>query len=592
MSIRYLTSNYHHIISPASTASLFRHCQNHVSYMSNASSSPLQHDYDPETCKNLYNNIIPKIGLEVHAQLDLNSKLFSQGVNSSFATPNSQLDYFDISLPGTLPKVNKNSLRASILTGLGLNCTIQNMIHFDRKNYFYNDMPAGYQITQYNNPIAKNGFIDFIVTTYHKSVIGHSQQYDLVKYIYAESRRDLDEVVPYIKRSRIKQIQLEQDSAKTLHQTSADTGQELYTLVDYNRCGAGLIEIVFEPDLTNHHEASSLIKELIYTLKALGVCTCELQEGSLRVDANVSIHSISGQEINKSGRVELKNLNSLRSLNRGILFEIKRQANLLEAGGEVLQESRTYDTKTGQTVPLRLKEESVDYRYVPEPNIPPIMIEQDVIEEARAHLPSDLPGDVRQHLISEYNLELALVSEIMEEPGLSDYFTEIMSARANYDANVIADFLIYTISNLKRLESVVGHLSKKVDLSKGSEFRQRLSVDRIQTLFDMMLDEEISFMIAYEVIKLIFVNGDKSEPRKIVNDLGWYQINDHVKVDELCMECVQNMKNVSKQYAKKGEKRHLRIMLEKLCDSTNHKISVRRAIENLNARLKPPQTGK
>lgn len=539
----------------------------------------------PDQClvsKNLFGNVEPVIGLEVHAQLNIRSKLFSNGANLSQAPPNSQLDLFDISLPGTLPKLNWSALKAAILTGLGLNCKIQNETHFDRKNYFYSDMPAGFQITQCYKPIAKQGYIDFIVTTYHNSVIAHSQQYDIVKYVYSEDRKNIDELPNYVKRSHIKQIQLEQDSAKTLYQPKTSE-----YLIDYNRAGAALVEVVFEPDLTNHHEASSLVRELILLLKALDTCTCELQEGSLRVDANVSIKSLDDHDVTGSERVELKNLNSLRALNRGILSEIQRQASMIRAGERVVRESRTYDTKSGKTIALREKEDAVDYRYVPEPNIPLLCIDQGVIERVREGLPSKLPSHTRNKLIEDYRLDLSLVVEILEESGLGDYLIDILSGRPSYDANAVADFLIYAVANLK---DVVG-IPIKVDLvQQDGEFLQRLTPERMHSLFDMLFADEISFATGYEVMKCIFTSGPATDldPRQIVDNFKWYQVNDTKELNRLCRQVIGGMKKISKKYGKRGEKGELRMMLEKLCQLTNNRVNVRKAIECFDATLKPP----
>lgn len=553
--------------------------------------------------KKLYGGIEPVIGLEVHAQLGLNSKLFSQGALTNSAPPNSQLDLFDVSIPGTLPKVNRRAVEFAMLTGLALNCNIQDKFSFDRKNYFYADMPAGYQITQYNSPIAKSGYIEFIVTSYHNSLIAHAEQYDVVKWLYARSRLEQEEIRPYIRRSSIKQIQLEQDSAKTLQnipQSNPDsTGGEnaqsqAFSLVDYNRSGSALIEIVFEPDLTNHHEASALVKELIFILKAIGTCDCELQEGSLRVDANVSIKRIDDKEIEDSKKVELKNLNSLRALNRAIQKEVFRQAGIIKAGGKVMQESRTYDSRSKEIKFLRPKETAIDYRYMPEPSIPPINVDHKEIDRLRDELKQkDLPAVLRERLINKYNMELTLVNEVVEEPGLADYLEAILTSNNNgsekprYDPEVVADFLIYAISNLRNLKNLmlpIGEINLK---DENSEFKQRVPVESMQILFDMLADEEISFATAFEVVKCIYVNNDKSSPREIVENFGWRQINDMHVIEQHCDKCIEHMKSISKKYKRGMGKQYLRRMLDKLCENTENKISVRLAIQCLNSKLRP-----
>lgn len=526
-------------------------------------------------------NVLPMIGLEVHAQLDLSSKLFSQGSNKSDTRSNSQLDYLDIALPGTLPKFNENALKMAILSSLELNCKVQELIHFDRKNYFYTDMPAGYQITQYNKPLAKDGFIEFIVTSYNKLATAHSQPYDIAKYLYSDEKKA--SLRPYVRRSHIKQIQIEQDSAKSLHQTESGDGRTEFSLVDYNRSGAALIEIVFEPDLTNHHEASSLIKELIRILRTLGTCNCELQEGSLRVDANVSIQKIDGQTIVNSHRVELKNLNSIKSLNFGIAYEIHRQANLIKSGKKVIQESRSFDTKSGRSFVLREKETTVDYRYVPDPNLPPLNISQDLVNDIKYQLPEINSNDKRKNLTDNFNLDLALVVDVLDIPGLYDYLIAVMKDKSNYDANIVADFLVYTALNLKNMSGVQMDLS----LEPGSMFIERLKPEKMQVIIDMLFKDHISFMNAYEIIKHIVINNAIDDPRVIVDEFGWHLINDDETIREVCESMVIGMKNVSKKYRKTGEKRFMKMMLSKLSELHDNRISIRKAIELLDKKLRP-----
>lgn len=530
-------------------------------------------------------NIKPVIGLEVHAQLLLKSKLFSRGSNAGQAAPNSQLDLLDISLPGSLPKLNEGAIKAAILTGLALNCSIQDVIHFDRKNYFYTDMPAGFQITQYNKPIAKDGYIDFVVGPYHRPNIAHSLHYDVIKYLHSDTDGSRGAFEPYMKRSVIKQLQLEQDSAKTLHQTGLDH-QEINNLVDYNRSGAALLEIVFEPDLTNPDEASALVKELIFLLRALNTCDCILQDGSLRVDANVSIHSIEGQlvDLERAGRVELKNLNSVKSLNRGIAHEIHRQASVIQSGDRVIRESRTFDSATGETIPLRQKEEAVDYRYVPEPSIPPYRINPGQVAEAQRELSStEMPVNIRNVLVQKYHLSLAMVIEILDRPGLAHYLMEIVEGKS-YDANIVADFLVYATANVEKIEGIPFDVNL---VDKNGDFMQKLTPRKMQQLFDMLFEDKISFAIAYEVIKFMLTNDSSNEPEKIIQDFGWNQITDETEIERLCVSLISGMKNISKKYKKLGEKKHLRMMLVKLEALHGNRVSVKKAIYCLNKLLRP-----
>lgn len=549
-----------------------------------ASSSSLSINPNVEVVDSKTNELlVPKIGLEVHAQLKLKSKLFSQGATNQ-VIPNSKLDLLDVALPGTLPKFNRDALRGAILTSIGLDCSVAESIHFDRKNYFYADMPAGYQITQHNKPIGINGQVEFIAHTYSKSVISHSQPYDLVKYLFFNSRQDRSSFVPYIKRSRIKQIQLEQDSAKTYHQLD-DNENEVYCLVDYNRCGTALVEIVFEPDLSSHHEASSLIKELIIILKALDTCDCEMSEGSLRVDANISMQPTSDFNIvGRAEKVELKNLNSVGFVNRALLAEVKRQSELILDGKDVNQETRYFNPRTNTTLPLRLKEDSTDYRYVPEPNIPPLCIEKSLVESIRQDLPHKMPNVLRAQLIDGFNLDMNLVVEVMEEPGLCEYFIKVMDSNANYDADVVADFLIYTLTNLRNISG----LSLKVDVLDGGRFCDRLNPKIMQSLLDMIFNEEISYSTGYEVIKVIFTSlSEKRTPKELVDYFGWHQITGSTEIRQHCLELIKNMKNIPKKYKKRGSMKDLRMMLDKLGQLTNNRISIKKAIIELDNLLKP-----
>lgn len=536
-----------------------------------------------EHIPNLYNGVVPRIGLEVHVQLKLKSKLFSRGSNC-LRPPNSQLDLLDVAIPGSLPKVNRDAVRSALLTSIGLNCSIPNAIHFERKNYFYADMPAGYQITQRDSPIGIDGYIEFIATTYQKSVVSHTQPYDLVRYLYFNSRKELGKFKPYVMRSHIRQVQLEQDSGKTLVKFEDDSDEnELFSLVDYNRCGTGLMEIVFEPDLTNHHEASSLIRELIILLRSLDTCDCKLQEGSLRVDANVSIDSISGSQLNGSSeRVELKNLNSLGFLNRAIESEIHRQTDIISQGQQVERETRFFDHKTNKTMPLRLKESATDYRYVPEPSIPAIRLEKTLVEEVRNQLPTRMPSELRKILLDNYSLDPALAVEVMDEPGMNEYFMHVMSDRGRFDPDVVADFLIYTISNLKNI--VVYPFP--VDMRPGGHFHRILSPDTMKEIFDMMNDEKINYTTAYEVIKYIYTNSDTSKPVEIVDHFQWSQINDPHLINEYCSEVIDNMKNVPKKYSRRGSVKDMRRMLDKICEISGNRANLKMAMECLNRRLR------
>lgn len=511
-----------------------------------------------------------QIGLEVHAQLKLNSKLFSQG-SAEPSAPNTSLDVFDICMPGTLPKLNQEAIRLAVMTGLALNCNIQSEIHFDRKNYFYSDMPAGYQITQYAKPIATDGHLDFITRSYQHTTVQFNQSYDMHRHVFPDSHQDeqLDSFSPYIKKSQIKQIQLEQDSAKTLHADDAN-----FDLVDYGRSGIALIEIVFEPDLSNEHEATALVKELVALLRDIGTCECELQEGGLRVDANVSIV---GYE-----RVELKNLNSLRALNHGIRHEIIRQSALIDSGGRVLRETRSYDSKTNETKLLRHKEDTVDYRYVPEPNIPPLMI--DVVPASVVAKPLIS----RNELIELYNIDLIQVSNLCDEPGLASYYHSIMQELPKERANYVADYLTYVYVKLKNSPA----LPAEVSLREGSKFLDRLPAHKMREIISMVMDEHISADTGYEVVKYQSTNDDSAEPRAIVENFGWMQENDAALIRSRCAQVISRMKVTTKRYRKLGKPTLLHMIVLRVLDEDKaQRFNLRLVVESINDIIKPNLAG-
>uniref|UniRef100_A0ABI7XZM9 Glutamyl-tRNA(Gln) amidotransferase subunit B, mitochondrial n=1 Tax=Felis catus TaxID=9685 RepID=A0ABI7XZM9_FELCA len=346
------------------------------------------------------------VGLEIHAQIASNSKLFSGSQVHFAAPPNSLVSFFDASLPGTLPVLNRRCVEAAVMTGLALNCHINKKSLFDRKHYFYADLPAGYQITQQRLPIAVNGSLAYSVC------VGKKWRQVITKTV------------------RIKQIQLEQDSGKSLHDELRSQ-----TLIDLNRAGVGLLEVVLEPDMSCGEEAATAVRELQLILQALGTSQANMAEGQLRVDANISVHH-PGEPLGV--RTEVKNLNSARFLARAIDYEIQRQINELENGCEILNETRSFDYKLGCTVPMRDKEGKQDYRFMPEPNLPPLLLydtaslpagadPQQVIniDRIREQLP-ELPSETREKLIQQYGILPEHSFALLNEVGLLEFFQNVI----------------------------------------------------------------------------------------------------------------------------------------------------------------------
>ncbi|KAM4595015.1 glutamyl-tRNA(Gln) amidotransferase subunit B, mitochondrial [Fundulus diaphanus] len=382
--------------------------------------------------------LVGVVGLEIHAQISSNTKLFSGSSVQFLAPPNSLVSFFDASLPGTLPVLNRRCVEAAVMTGLALNCTINKKSLFDRKHYFYADLPAGYQITQQRRPVAVDG-----VLTY--SFLGGKKRNQVIR-----------------KNVHIKQLQLEQDSGKSLHD---DVNNQ--TLIDLNRAGVGLMELVMEPDMSGGEEAAAAVRELQLILQALGTCQGNMSEGQLRVDANVSVHR-PGEPLGV--RTEVKNINSIRFLAKAIDFEIQRQTDVVQRGGTVKNETRAYDSKSGETVPMRDKEGLQDYRFMPEPNLPPLIVFEDnaslpagidacqavVVQTIKEGLP-ELPGIKRDRLVQAYGILPEHSFTLVNEDGLMEYFEAVMRATKREPRKVIGWVTNELVGLLKQQNMSVSH---------------------------------------------------------------------------------------------------------------------------------------
>lgn len=330
----------------------------------------------PEVKTSEYKSVI---GLEIHAQISSESKLFSGAKNTFASEINSCVSLLDAAIPGCLPVLNKRCVEAGVKTALALNCAINEISMFDRKHYFYSDLPMGYQITQQRAPLAGKGCLSFPVLTPAKNS------------------------KPYYKTVRIHQIQLEQDSGKSLHDDELKI-----SLIDLNRAGVPLMELVFEPDLEDGEEAAALVKELILIFNSIETCSCKMEEGALRVDANVSIHK-EGEPLGI--RTEIKNIGSVRGVAQAIAYEIERQTIVKNNGGIIINETRQWDAISKTTIPMRDKEVVQDYRYMPEPNLLPLHLNMNSnesdehvnVKSLEKSLPI-LPQSLRDELINKYKL--------------------------------------------------------------------------------------------------------------------------------------------------------------------------------------------
>jgi aspartyl-tRNA(Asn)/glutamyl-tRNA(Gln) amidotransferase subunit B len=353
------------------------------------------------------------IGLEVHAQLATNSKMFC-GCSSEYhkASPNTHTCPVCLGMPGVLPVINRRAVEFTIMTGLALNCTIPERAKFDRKNYPYPDLPKGYQISQYDLPLCKGGWIDV-------------------------------EVEGETKRIGITRVHLEEDTGRSMHRSN---GTEEYSLVDFNRSGTPLMEIVTEPDIRSGKEAKAYVIKLQQVLRYLGASNADLEKGNMRCEPNISLRPVGSSVFGT--KVELKNLNSFRAVELGIAFEIDRQTKLLDLGERVVQETRGWRDDTGQTVSQRIKEEAEDYRYFPEPDLPPVAISSANVAELRAKLP-ELPDAKRRRFISQYSLSEYEANLLTESPERAQFFEDAVGTAADF-AKAVANWLLNDIARLER----------------------------------------------------------------------------------------------------------------------------------------------
>ena len=335
------------------------------------------------------------VGLEVHAQLMTKSKAYSSDANEYGASPNSLLSPITLGLPGTLPKLNKHSVELAVKIGLALNCGIREYNEFSRKNYFYADLPKGYQITQFDTPICNDGWVE-ITTVTGKKVI------------------------------QLERIHLEEDAGKSIHDIDP-----FYTLIDLNRAGVPLIEIVSRPDLRSGEEAAAYLTEIRKLVRYLDICDGNMEEGSLRCDANISIRVKGTDVLNQ--RVEVKNMNSIRNVKRAIEYEFTRQVEAVEKGEKIVMETRNFDALTGTTSSMRSKEMAHDYRYFPEPDLLPIHVSEAFIENLRSAMPA-LPNELKEKFQQEFGLSEYDSSILTEDKYVSDYFGQIIQFTTDYKA--------------------------------------------------------------------------------------------------------------------------------------------------------------
>ena len=468
------------------------------------------------------------IGLEVHAQLLTDSKAFAPVASQYGEAPNTQVTPLCLGHPGTLPLVNENLVRYIIKMGLATNCSIAPKSIFARKNYFYPDLPKGYQISQYETPICANGYIDI-------------------------------EVEGYTKRIGITRIHMEEDAGKSIHD------QDPYnTLVDLNRAGTPLIEIVSEPDIRTPQEAYAYLSKIKQIVQYLEVCDGNMEEGSLRCDANVSVRPRGREKFGT--RTELKNMNSFRNVEKAIDFEIYRQIELIESGGEVVQQTRLWDTNKMETRIMRSKEEAHDYRYFPEPDLPPIIVSDELLEGIRAELPE--LADVRQErFIAEYSLSEIDAITLTENRYLADFFELLVQKSGQVKLSVsliLSDVLrVLNEQSISIQEFTIGidRLSELINLRASD----KISSSAQQTIFNAMLD-------------------DSASAEELADKLNLIQVSDTGYMDELVQQIIAENPDEAERY-REGKKQLMGFFVGQIMKASKGKANPKMATDLIRKHL-------
>ena len=444
--------------------------------------------------KNTYEVVI---GLEVHAQVLSNSKLFSSSPTKFGAEPNTQVSLVDAAFPGMLPVINEYCIKQAVKTGIGLKAKINHRSIFDRKNYFYADLPQGYQISQYKHPIVGEGKV-VLDMPYGQIEVG------------------------------IERLHLEQDAGKSIHDMDPEN-----TLVDLNRSGVALMEIVSKPDLRSLDEVNAYVKKLRSIMRYLNTCDGNMQEGSLRADVNVSVKKKDSKKLGT--RCEIKNVNSIKFMQLAIDYEANRQVDLIEDGKSIDQETRLFDTKKNMTRSMRSKEDAHDYRYFPDPDLLPLELQDDFIAKIKAEIP-ELPDEKKKRFIDKFNLSPYEANIIVSDKETSEYFEQVIK---NSDIKLATNWItgeLFALLNEKDLE-----------INKSP-----ISAENLSKLMNLIKDGTISGKIAKSVFELM-ADGNK-DPVTIVNEKGLKQQSDPKELEKLIDKVINDNPDKVQEYKSGKEK--------------------------------------
>ncbi len=468
----------------------------------------------------------PVIGLEVHIQLSTKTKIFCSCSTDFGAQPNTHVCPVCMGAPGVLPVLNKKVVEYAIKLGIALGCKINRFSRFARKNYFYPDLPKGYQISQYELPILEGGHVEI--------------------YLNGE-----------FKKIGLERIHMEEDAGKTIHKADG-------SYVDLNRAGVPLLEMVSLPVMHSPQEAGEYLRSIRRIVRYLGICDGNMEEGSMRCDANVSVRPKGSDKLGT--KTELKNMNSFKHVEKALAYEIERQIALLEAGESVTQQTRLWDEREGVTKPMRSKEEAFEYRYFPEPDLVPLIIDEEWIERIRAEIP-ELPKERLMRFVSQYGLKFDDARILTDEKALADYFEE---AVANYEKPaVIANWI---------LSELLGYLNKE---NKTVE-ETLIKPHQIRQLVELVDKGTISGKIAKSVFKEMYESG--TDPETIVKKKGLIQITDPALIESIVDEVIHSNPKAVEQY-RSGKKNTIGFFVGQVMKKTKGKANPKLVNEILARKL-------
>ena len=497
------------------------------------------------------------IGLEIHAQLNIATKLFSgcPRPTSTFAKPNSHVWPLDVGVPGFLPQLSQEAVQAAVLSAAATKCHIPPMSRFERKHYFYADLPLGYQVTQQRWPLARDGVLHCRMPTTKKN------------------KKSNNTTTPTTFSARIERIQLEQDTGKTILMPRHDGTVD--SLVDFNRAGCALIEIVFYPDLRSSIQAATAVETLRTLLQHVGTCTGKMEDGSLRCDLNISIAPLLDHDddhntlLERTGnRVEVKNLNSLRQVQQAAEYEAIRQAKAWMEQTPTQQETRTFDVKSGKTVVIRTKEGAKDYRFMPEPDLPPVVLDSkvfggmDLASFLQATLP-ELPDDAHQRLQSTYGLSSYTCNVLTSDPPAIRMLDEaIQEALDQTNGKVSTKEVAENVANLlcnELFALVREHETTKAALEDGEHGRDvsvkhsAVTGQQLGVVVALLVEGVISNTMAKQLLKILYTEEMGNDPRQVASQRGFQLITDAVELQKLCHAVIEESPQEMERYRMGGK---------------------------------------